>query len=110
MKYYDKEGKQIPIHSWINLMENRSYKFVGKEIVNHREFKDLDPITVSTVWLGLDHSFYGSLYGAPILIFETMIFGHEEFDGYQERYSTLEEAKEGHKRAVEFVKNKLKDL
>lgn len=62
---------------------------------------------VSTVFLGLDHRF------PPIdhplfppsnhpLLFETMVFGGEH-DGYQERYSTAEEAREGHKRVVAMV-------
>ena len=48
---------------------------------------------VSTVWLGLDHSFNIGK-GRPI-IFETMVFGGS-FDGEQERYSTEEEALAGH--------------
>ncbi len=54
---------------------------------------------VSTVFLGIDHSFNG---GAPVL-FETMIFGGEH-DQYQERYCTLEEAMIGHERAVSLMK------
>ena len=61
---------------------------------------------VSTVFLGLDHSFGGEY---PVL-FETMIFriGAEPDDGtkwldFQERYSTRAEALEGHKRAVEWA-------
>src|SRR3990167_790601 len=52
-------------------------------------------VTVSTVFLGLDHSFGG---GTPIL-FETMILGGKEH-GYQERYASLEESMIGHERAV----------
>jgi hypothetical protein len=55
-------------------------------------------VQVSTVFLGLDHG-YG--HGDPIL-FETMIFGGEH-NQYTERYSTYEQAEEGHKRAVELV-------
>ena len=55
-------------------------------------------VKVSTVFLGLNHN-YGE--GAPIL-FETMIFGGEH-DEYQERYSTWDEAVEGHKKAVTMV-------
>ena len=51
-------------------------------------------VEVSTVFLGLDHSFGD---GAPLL-FETMIFGGEH-DQYQERYATWEEAEAGHKKA-----------
>lgn len=53
---------------------------------------------VSTIFLGLDHSFGG---GSPIL-YETMVFGGAH-DGYQERYTTKEEALLGHKRAVELA-------
>ena len=67
-------------------------KHIGNDVING--------IRISTVFLGLDHSFGGSV---PIL-FETMIFGGAE-DGYQTRCATLEEAKEMHKKAVELVKN-----
>jgi hypothetical protein len=58
-------------------------------------------VKVSTVFLGLDHSFSG---GQPIL-FETMIFGGEH-DQYQERYHTWEKAELGHKRAVAKAEGK----
>ena len=51
-------------------------------------------VEVSTVFLGLDHSFDR---GAPIL-FETMIFGGKQ-DEYQDRYHTWEEAEIGHRQA-----------
>lgn len=53
---------------------------------------------VSTVFLGLDHSFGN---GKPLL-FETMIFGGDH-DEYQERYSTWDEAEAGHRKACELV-------
>src|SRR5204863_9223826 len=56
-------------------------------------------IRVSTVFLGLDHSFGG---GAPLL-FETMVFGGP-LAGEQERYSTWEQAEAGHKLMVEKVR------
>ena len=69
-------------------------------------------VRVSTVFLGMDHSFNG---GTPIL-FETMIFGGEH-DQYQERYCTWDEAEKGHQIACELVNkvaidrhNKLNDL
>ena len=55
-------------------------------------------ILVSTVFLGVDHSF-GS--GPPIL-FETMIFGGE-LSLEQERYASRAEAVEGHARLVELA-------
>lgn len=61
---------------------------------------------ISTVWLGINHQ-YGN--GKP-LIFETMVFKNESgIDAYCDRYSTWKEAEEGHKRAVEWVKNGCKD-
>jgi hypothetical protein len=53
---------------------------------------------VSTVFLGLDHSFG---FGVPLL-WETMIFGGEH-DQYQERYASREEAEKGHQRAIELA-------
>lgn len=57
-------------------------------------------VRVSTVFLCLDHRIGP---GAPLL-FETMIFGGEH-DGYTDRYSTWEEAEDGHKRALALVHN-----
>lgn len=53
---------------------------------------------ISTVCLGMNHRFT-----EMPLWFETMIFGGEH-DQYLERYATLAEAQEGHKRAVQMVK------
>lgn len=57
------------------------------------------PMEVSTVFLGLDHSYGG---GGPPLLFETMIFCSQEFgDGeYQKRCSTWDEAVVMHAKAV----------
>jgi len=56
------------------------------------------PLSVSTVFLGLDHNFMG---GDPIL-FETMIFGAGDVgeESYLDRYCTWAEAEAGHARAV----------
>jgi hypothetical protein len=56
-------------------------------------------IRVSTVFLCLNHAFGDN---EPPILFETMIFGGEN-DGYQERYCTWDEAKEGHQKAIELV-------
>lgn len=55
---------------------------------------------VSTVFLGLDHS-YGK--GPPIL-WETMVFGGSMRDEYMERYTSEQEALEGHERAKQWAK------
>lgn len=58
---------------------------------------------ISTVWLGLNHNHF---LGKPLL-FETMVFEGEEGDLtiYCDRYSTWDEAVEGHNKAIEWVKN-----
>lgn len=56
-------------------------------------------VKVSTVFLGLDHSF-GE--GGPML-FETMIFGGKH-DEDQDRCSTWEQAEEMHQKAINKVK------
>lgn len=97
--YYNKQGKEIDLMKWAKLFENNNYKVVKQENVG--KFR------VSTVWIGLDHGFNG---GNP-LIFETMVFSQKKFkanqdnDFDQERYSTLEEAKKGHKEMVKKYLN-----
>ena len=54
---------------------------------------DLDDAHVSTVFLGLDHNW--AFPGEPRALFETMIFGGE-FDQWQRRYATWDEARAGH--------------
>ena len=55
-------------------------------------------VEVSTVFLGMDHSFGGR----KPLLFETMIFGGG-YDQSQWRYSTWGEAVAGHREAVLLV-------
>lgn len=60
---------------------------------------------VSTVFLGLDHAFGGSV---PI-VFETMVFDHsggeERFsDLYSDRYATWDGAVAGHKHVVDAMR------
>ena len=98
MSYYDKDGKPLELMEWAKLFENFSYKRIGLDELSNG-------YRVSTVWLGLDHSFGG---GKP-LIFETMVFkgkGNSDLD--MERYSTLEEAVKGHKRIVKKWEQKEK--
>ena len=72
-----------------NLLKTRSVKYT--------EFGDT--ISVSTVFLGLDHSHVKN--NEPIL-FETMVFG-SKYEDYQERYQTYDEAILGHERICEMV-------
>ena len=56
-------------------------------------------IFVSTVFLGIDYNFG---WKGPPLLWETMIFGGQH-DQYVERYTSREDALEGHQRALMLV-------
>jgi hypothetical protein len=58
-------------------------------------------VFVSTVFLGMDHS-WGPGGSAPIL-WETMIFGGEH-DKYMDRYTSRADADKGHADAIAMVK------
>jgi len=95
-RYYQRDGKPYTgatdmeiLLKWGNDFENIDLKRVAQDKLKNGVF-------VSTVWLGMDHSWFG---GKP-LIFETMVFGAGE-EEEQERYSTEKEALAGHKRFVE---------
>jgi hypothetical protein len=64
-------------------------------------FNKIGDTDVSTVFLGIDHNFYGR--GAPLL-FETMVFGGP-LDQECQRYSTWDQAEAGHMAMVERVKD-----
>jgi hypothetical protein len=65
----------------------------------HVKLTEQGDVSVSTVFLGLDHGFRDE---GPPIVFETMVFvGHSSEDC--ERYSTWEEAEEGHARWVAQV-------
>lgn len=72
---------------WYETKEAQRQRVLKQEMVGD--------VKVSTVFLGLDHSFGG---GAPIL-WETMIFGGPH-DGYQERCQLRDQAVEMHARAM----------
>ena len=80
---------------------SKDFGIVENKIVKQEELPN--GYFVSTVWLGLNHN-YGE--GKP-LIFETMVFPEKGnySDIYMERYSTEQEAIEGHNRLVEKWKN-----
>jgi hypothetical protein len=90
--YYDREGNPLDVREWARLFEDRDYKRVRNTI--------LGDINVSTVWLGIDHS-YGA--GGDPIIFETMVFGTDDEERYCVRYSTEDDAIIGHIAAVEHV-------
>lgn len=58
-------------------------------------------VRVSTVFRGIDHRFNSA--GKPVL-WETIIFGGPH-DEYQDRYTSLGDAKKGHEVAVALAKS-----
>ncbi len=88
-KHYILDGHEpidVDLMTWAQWFEHADRQVAHTEFPGGR---------VSTVFLGLDHSF-GS---GPPLLFETMIFGGPE-DGYCDRYTTWAEAEVGHAKAV----------
>ena len=63
--------------------------------------KNGETVRVSTVFLGLDHGVPWNKDKRPVL-WETMIFGGEH-DQYQDRYTSYEDALEGHQKAIDFI-------
>ena len=93
-KYYKRDGTAYrgrkPYLQWAKDRKSWDNKIV-------KQTKLENGIFVSTVWLGLDHSF---LPKGKLLIFETMVFYRSMLELDMERYSTEEEAKAGHKEMV----------
>jgi hypothetical protein len=97
MAWYILDENNKPIRSTIVdcgewLEENPERKAVKQE--------HIDDVFISTVFLGLDHSWNSDI---PVL-WETMIFGGEH-DQYMDRYSSYEDALEGHQTALNLVNN-----
>jgi hypothetical protein len=99
---YDREGNPISVARWDELLGNLDYKMVRQT--------QIGPYWVSTVWLGLDHNYFGD---GPPLIFETMVFGITRDDPALDtlgpdidvrRYFTEEQAIEGHEEMCTLVR------
>ena len=70
----------------------------------HVGYNLVDGHRVSTVWLGINHNW--AEFGKP-LVFETMVFEDDKTgqEIYMDRYSTWDEAVEGHQKAIQWVKD-----
>lgn len=89
--YFDRNGEPMEMMEWAEAFESQD-RAVAKDTVGG--------IDVSTVYLGIDHSFGQG----PPLIFETMVFNHGRSEEYQWRYSTEEGARTGHARILAWVR------
>ncbi len=97
----DENKNVIPasILEWRQFLEND----YDNKIVNQEEISNY---VISTIFLGIDHNPEWS----PEVdenykphIFETIIFKDDNSDIYCRRYSTWEEAGEGHQKAIEWI-------
>jgi hypothetical protein len=91
----DHNAKPAELMEWAKFFEDMSKRRVANDHIGD--------VRVSTVFLGLDHSFGEG----PPLIFETLIFGGP-LDQEMWRYSTWDEAVEGHQHAVDLVREQSK--
>lgn len=93
-EHYILEGHEpVPadLMTWARWFENATNRRVAETHVGD--------MRISTVFLGLDHNFAGG----PPLLFESLVFDGT-LDGEMERYTTWEEAEEGHTRLVNRVR------
>jgi hypothetical protein len=91
--HYILEGhkvKKVDLLTWAKWYETTE---------RHVADEKVGDVRISTVFLGLDHSFGNG----PPLIFETLVFGGP-LDQEMDRYTTWEEAEKGHKTMVERIK------
>lgn len=94
------ENKPASVRQWGEFMENTDAP--GRIVCSDHVRASIDTsdvIHVSTVHLGMDHS-YGD---GPPLYWETMIFGGAH-DQYQDRYASLAEAQAGHVYALKLAR------
>lgn len=90
----NKPVKATSIMEAADWMENNPERKAVKQ-------ENIGDIFISTVFLGLDHAWNSDV---PVL-WETMIFGGEH-DQYQERYTSHEDALEGHELALTLITKK----
>ena len=99
IKHYILEGKTpkiVDLMTWAKWFEKHKQVFRT----------EIDGISVSTIFLGLDHDFSR---GGPPLLFETMIFGGP-LDGDQWRCAFYNEAERQHAAAVEAANKAAKQI
>jgi len=85
MNLYDKKGNPIELEEYTKLFADRSYQIVKQTRLS-------DGTHISTVWLGIDHSFGGEV---PV-IFETLVTRKSNDEEEMYRYTSEEEARSHH--------------
>lgn len=94
MMYYRLDGHTITpvddVKDWSRWFKSAN-RIIQRDVITG--------VTVSTVFLGIDHSFGD---GSKPILFKTIIFGGDHDDD-QCYYATYDEAVAGHKRIVENI-------
>ena len=89
----DHTTTKVSLQEWSDMMETTDRRVAYDELPDGRR--------VSTVFLGLDHSYWGG----PPLLFETMVFSKNSYsDEYMLRYTTWKQAKRGHEQVMEELR------
>jgi len=92
----NKEIIEIDLMTWAKWFET-SERIVAKTVLNKG--------IVSTIFLGIDHSFIPNSPIEKMLLFETMVFNSgTELDNEPFRYSTYDQAVKGHDEIVKKLK------
>lgn len=92
-KYYilkDKEPVPAEMLEWAAFFEDIDQRMIARD--------DLGEVLISTVFLGLDHSYSDE---GPPLLFETMVFNTKKGEEDMYRYSSWDEAVAMHNKLVE---------
>jgi hypothetical protein len=102
----DESGNVVEcdLMTWAMWLEKNRQRIIEQDQV--------EELWVSTIFMGLDHSYRPK---GPPLWFETMVFHEPEYEprldrmirpeaGYCERYTTIQEARAGHAAAIEWIK------
>lgn len=94
----DKTYTPCTLNEWMEQFVKVKQRIVRQ--TNYNEY------FISTVWLGLDHQYSPDENASP-LVFETMIFhrSNRGVDIYCDRYTTYQEALDGHEKALDWVKH-----
>ena len=92
------------VDEMIKMIPANSFGF--SKLIQQTHIKDC---VISTVFLGLDHSYSYFEKEGPVL-FETMIFCKDDMrdDVYQVRYETVAEALKGHGTAMKWLRNEIR--
>jgi hypothetical protein len=106
--YILKDGKPVPerdLHALGVFIVDYEARNVGHTILSSLDGTE---IRISTDFMCVNARFGG---GDPPLLWETIVFwpGNKEWDGWQEHYASMDDARAGHETTVALVKAALAD-